>query len=276
MPRFTFILKRGWFSCSAAVCFSILLPTLPWTSPDVAAPISVRFIEGAVHGFLVIRTISGKIIASGDLRQTVTAKGVNSRTVFHFKDGSMSEEAVVFTQSRVFSMQTYQMMQRGPAFAADTEISLDRNPGQYRVKTKAHDDNKEKVLTGPLNLPGDIYNGMVFTVAKNLPGSVRQRVHIVAFTPEPRLIELEIIPAGKQNVAVAGVGKTAIHYVLHPQLGTWLKLFTKLTGHTPEDNHVWILADPVPAFVKFEGPLYMSGPVWRIELASPHGTDVKP
>jgi hypothetical protein len=31
---------------------------------------------------------------------------------------------------------------------------------------------------------------------------------------------------------------------------------------------VWIVTEDVPAFVKFEGPLYM-GPVWRIELAAP-------
>jgi len=275
MPPFIAILKRGCFTSSAIVSFLILLPVLPWPPPDVAAPIPVRFVEGAVHGFLVVRTIDGNVIASGDLRQTVTAKGVNSRTVFHFKDGSMSEEAVVFTQSRVFSMQTYQMMQRGPAFAADTEILLDRPSGQYRVRTKAHKDNKEKTLSGTLHLPADIYNGMVFTVAKNLPPSVHQSVHIAAFTPDPRIIELNIIPAGKDKVVVGGLGKTANHYVLHPQLGAALKLFTKLTGHTPEDNHVWILADPVPAFVKFEGPLYMSGPLWRIELASPHDTDVK-
>jgi hypothetical protein len=39
----------------------------------------------------------------------------------------------------------------------------------------------------------------------------------------------------------------------------------------PPDNHAWIVTADVPAFVKFEGPLYMNRPVWRIELTSPGG-----
>ena len=30
------------------------------------------------------------------------------------------------------------------------------------------------------------------------------------------------------------------------------------------------ILDDVPAFVRFEGPLFTTGPVWRIELTSPH------
>jgi len=37
----------------------------------------------------------------------------------------------------------------------------------------------------------------------------------------------------------------------------------------PPDIHVWILGGEAPAFVKSEGPLYLGGPIWRIELVSP-------
>jgi hypothetical protein len=40
-------------------------------------------------------------------------------------------------------------------------------------------------------------------------------------------------------------------------------------GKQPPDTHVWILGGDAPTFVKFEGPLYSGGPVWRIELSSP-------
>jgi hypothetical protein len=65
------------------------------------------------------------------------------------------------------------------------------------------------------------------------------------------------------------LAKTAIHYVFKPQLGAWLKLFTTLLGRVPPDYHAWIIADEVPAFARFDGPLYTTGPIWRIELASP-------
>ena len=40
-------------------------------------------------------------------------------------------------------------------------------------------------------------------------------------------------------------------------------------GKEPPDNHLWILDDAAPAYLKSEGPLYVGGPSWRIELTSP-------
>jgi hypothetical protein len=234
-----------------------------------AAEVPVRFAEGVLHGFLVLRSADGTQVAQGDLLQVARDGSVTGRTVFRFGDGSLFEETVVFTQQRVFLMQSYRLITRGPAFPKDTEISLDRATGTYRVKTKDHKDGKETVLDGKLDLPTDVYNGMVFAITKNLPSGAAETVHYVAFTPEPRIIGLEIAPANKQKVLVGKLEKTAVHYVLKPQLGIWLTLFATLLGRVPPDEHAWVLADDVPAFVRFEGPLFIGGPVWTLELTSP-------
>jgi len=208
-------------------------------------------------------------MASGDLLQTVRDGDIRSRLVFHFKDGSVHDETAVFTQRNVFTLQSYHLVQRGPIFPEDTEISLERASGKYRVKTRARKDGREKVLDGTLDLPPDVYNGMVLTVVKNLPAGAGETVHMVAFTPAPKLIKLELAPAGEQKIVVGGSEKSATRYVLKPILGIWLKLFASLLGRMPPDNYAWIVTADVPAFVKFEGPLYMNGPVWRIELTSP-------
>ena len=44
---------------------------------------------------------------------------------------------------------------------------------------------------------------------------------------------------------------------------------TKCNPKIPRDSHGWIVAPGAPMFVRFEGPLYL-GPVWRIDLTSPH------
>jgi hypothetical protein len=238
-----------------------------------ATPVAVRFVEGVSHGFLVLHTVNGVLIASGDLLQVRRGGEVESRMVFRFKDGSVFDETVVFTQQRVFTMQSYRLLRRGPAFTEDTEISLERTSGKYRVKTKARKDGREEQLDGTLELPPDVYNGMVATVAKNLPKGASERVHIVAFTPTPRLIQLELAPAGDHKVMIGNFAKTATHYVFKPLLGSWLKLFATLLGRVPPDYHVWILTEEVPAFVRFEGPLYMTGPIWRIDLTSPRWLD---
>jgi hypothetical protein len=193
--------------------------------------------------------------------------------VFRFKDGSLYDETVVFTQERVFTMQSYHLVHRGPAFTEDTEISLERASGKYRVKTKAHKDGQEQVLNGTLDLPPDVYNGMVITVAKNLSKGASETVHIVAFTPTPRLIQLEFAPGGEQKVLIGELGKTATHYVLKPRLGPLLNLFATLLGRAPPDSHAWIIKDELPAFVRFEGPLVTMGSAWRIETTGPRWPD---
>ena len=252
------------------ICGVLCFTVLPlWLWPLQAAPVAVRFDEGVTHGFLLLRTVDGNLIATGDLTQIGRGGKVESRMSFRFKDGSLFDETVVFTQKRVFAMQSYHLVQRGPAFAEDTEISLQHESGKYYVKTKSHKDGKEEAIDGTLELPPDVYNGIVITAIKNLPKGAGATIHLVAFTPKPLLVELEIQPAGGHKMLVGQLTKTAAHYVLKPHPGPWLEFFAKLFGRMPADNHVWIIDDGAPSFARFEGPLDPMGPVWRIELISP-------
>jgi len=235
--------------------------------------VAVRFTEGITHGFLALRTPDGALIAAGDLAQVARRGAVETRTVFHFKDGSLWDETVVYTQERVFMLQSYRLLQKGPTFPEDSEVSLEREAAKYRVKTTARNGAKEAVLDGAFTLPPDTYNGMVITVAKNLPKGARATVHLLVFTPTARLIQLEIAPAGEHKVLVGQLAKSATHYVLTPKLGAWLKLLTTLTGRSPPDSHAWIFIDDAPSFVRFEGPLHSAGPVWHMELTSPRWPD---
>jgi hypothetical protein len=254
------------FPGRAAAGLLVLMAAMLWQRPLAAASVPVRFPEESLHRFLVLSTPEDVFIASGDLLLVGRDGEVESRLEFHFKDGSVFDETVVFTQRDVFTMQRYRLVQRGPVFPEDTEISLERASGKYRVKTRSHEDGKAKSIDGTIDLPLDAYNGMVPTVLKNLSDGARQTIHMVVFTPAPKLIKLELVPAGEEKMLVGGSEKSAIHYVLKPVLGIWLKLFASLLGRMPPDNHVWLVPADVPAFVKFEGQLFMNGPVWRIEL----------
>ena len=249
------------------VCFLIFALLLSCGCQVQAAPVPVRHIEGMVRGFLVLSNSKGVRIASGDFLQIGQGGEIKTRTVLYFKDGSLHDETAVFTQQRAFIMKSYRLVQKGPAFTDEMDVTLNRATGKYRVKVKGRKDGQEKVLEGKLDMPLDVYNGMVPIVAKNLKGA-KAIVHIVVFTPTPRVVELEMIPSGKEWFLIGDLKKGALHYVLKPQLGM-LKLPATLLGRTPPDNHVWIITAEVPAFVKFEGPLALSGPIWRIEMASP-------
>ena len=243
-----------------------------WAHLAAADPVAARFPEGIAHGFLVLRTTDGALIASGDLLQFVRRGEVESRMVFRFKDGSILDETVVFIQRRVFAMQSYRLLQRGPVFAEDTEVSLERS-GKYRVVTRSRKAGEEEVLEGKLALPADTYNGMVLTIAKNLDKGARETVHMVAFTPAPRLVQLEVVPAEEHKVLVGELEKSATRYIFKPRPGAWLTMLATVLGRMPPDSHAWIVTEELPAFVRFEGPLHPAGPVWRIELASPRWPD---
>ena len=252
----------------------VLLAMLLSPHPLAADAIAVRFVEGAMHGFLDLRTFDGTLVASGDLLQVSRDDGaVESRMVFRFEDGSIFDETVVYTQKSVFALRTYKLVQRGPAFPEDTEVSLERASGKYRITTGPPKDGRSNVEEGTLDLPADVYNGLILTVSKNLPQGAGGTVHVVAFTPKPRVIEVQIAPAGEHQVKVGVLTKTAVHYVFKPKLGGGLTFFAKLAGRFPPDSHVWIVPDDVPVFVRFDGPLFTSGPVWRIELTSPRWPD---
>src|SRR5205814_9279855 len=142
-------------------------------------------------------------------------------------------------------MQSYHLVQRGSAFAEDIEISLERATGKYRVKTRARQDEREQVLEDTLELPPDVYNGLVLTVAKNLPKGASETIHYVAFTPTPRLIQLELAPAGERTLVTGEPAKTATHYVPSPSPCNWLNLIATLSGPGPPDSNARILNDEV-------------------------------
>src|SRR5690242_15348580 len=72
--------------------------------PAAGAPVTVRFSEGIAHGFLLVRSLAGEIIGQGEMTQVVKDGDlVESHLVFNFKDGSLHDEKVTFSQQRVFT-----------------------------------------------------------------------------------------------------------------------------------------------------------------------------
>ncbi len=272
-PRFIYYAFILSFKPWVTLGLSVLLTVLLWPRELTAATIPVRFVEGVTRAFLVVRTVTGAHITQGDLFQIVRGGEVESRMVIPFKDGSVFDETVVFTQRGFFALQKYHLIQRGPVFTEDTKISLERALGKYRVETKNHKDGQGHALDGTLHLLPDVYNGMVLTVAKNLPKGTSETIHLLAFTPTPRLIQLKLEPAGEHKVLVGELEKNAVHFVLKPKLGIWLGLFARLLGRVPPDYHAWIILGEPPAFARFAGPLTPTGPVWLIELAVPRWPD---
>lgn len=237
-----------------------------------SAPVPVRFSEGLTHGFLVVRSAAGDVVGHGEVTQMVKEGGVaESRLVFRFKDGSLHDEKVAFSQQRVFTLIRYQLTQRGPSFPEQMEVVVDRGSSSYEIRARSGEDGKEKVLSGEIDMPKDAYNGMLVTTLLNLPKGATETVNVLAFVPEPTAIALELAFVGEQAIRVGDQSRKALQYAFKPDIGPVKKFLGTMLGKLPADFHYdcYILADEVPGFVRFEGPLQLMGPVLSIELISP-------
>jgi hypothetical protein len=234
-----------------------------------ADPIQVRFPEGTIHGFLAVRTKEGKLVATGENLQNVRGGTVTSRLLLRFLDGSTSEETTVFTQHRVFRLVSDRVVQKGPAFKAPMEMSVDAKTGDVTVKTT--EDGKEKTYSEKLQLPEDLANGMLGTLVKSLRWDVpRTDVSLVVATPKPRIVKAVVTPFGKEPLAIARRKRRVLHYKVVIELGGVAGAIAPLIGKEPPDGHVWILGGEAPTYLMSEAPIALGGDSLHMELVGPY------
>src|SRR5690349_21738845 len=104
---------------------ALTVPVLLLASAKPAALVPVRYPEGIVHGFLVLRSVSGEVLADGALLQTTRGTEATSRLVFHFKDGSLMDETAVYSQRGSFRLLRDHAVQKGPSFPTSLDATFD-------------------------------------------------------------------------------------------------------------------------------------------------------
>ena len=246
-----------------------LFPLLLTSSVLSAEPVAVRYREGPLHGFLILRTLEGTVIGNGDLVQVPHGDRITSRLVFRFKDGSIDDESAVYSQRGVFQLISDHHIQKGLSFPQAIDMSLETSTGQVTVRF-SDKDGKERVTTDHFDFPTDLANGLVPTFVKNIrPDAPQTTVSFLTAGPKPLLIKLVISPGGKDRFSIGGFYRRAIRYSVKVEIGGILGLLAPAVGQQPPDTQIWILGGEVPTFLKWQGPAYGGGPIWRAELASP-------
>jgi hypothetical protein len=239
-----------------------------------AEPIPVRHVEGTVHGFLALRSKEGHVLAVGDLFQVVRGDRVTSRLLFRFKDGSIDDETAVFSQRGNFQLITDHHIQKGPSFPNPLDLSIDVRSGQITVRSTGK-DGKQEVKREHLDLPPDLVNGLILSIAKNIsPETPETKVSMVVASPKPRLVKLAISPHGEEPFSLVGSSRKAMRFEIKIELGGVAGMVAPLIGKQPPNIQIWIIGGEAPAFVKEEGFLYQGGPIWTIQLTSPVWPDL--
>jgi hypothetical protein len=119
--------------------WALLLPSSVLSQSAVV----VRYTGGLVHGFLVLRTLEGNVLADGEVTEVAHGDRVTSHLILRFKDGSTNEDTVVFSQHHTFRLVSDHLVQKGPAFKQPIDVSVDGSTGQVTIRY-TDDGGKEK------------------------------------------------------------------------------------------------------------------------------------
>jgi hypothetical protein len=251
--------------CSVVICAAgILLPVFGTN----AEPVTVRHVQGYLHGFVVLRDLDEKILASGDMTQTPGANRITAVLSLHFKDGSLYTETSVFSQRRVFRLLSYKQVQRGPSFKTQQTLNVDTSTGKVSIQYTDM-NGAVKTIDDKLDLPADLANGVLPTLLADADPKAENTLSMLVTTPKPRLVKLKISPSEQDSFTIGGAGAKATHYIVKIDLGGVTGAVAQVAGKQPPPIHFWVAAGNAPVFLKSEGPLFEDGPIWRIELASP-------
>jgi hypothetical protein len=252
-----------WIGRATSIVWFLLIAALAY-----AEPIAMRYPEGPARGFVELSDSSGTTIAHGELVQWLERRTVVSQLVIRFNDGSLYDELIRFSQNPVFRLLSYKLVQKGPSFAGSSEIEFDHS-GRYRVRSKKTSDGKEEEATGTTDIPADVTNGMTSLMLKNLRPGTSGKGHLMAFTPKPVVLEVTLRPEGEDKFWIGEAERVATRFVIEPRVTGVKGAIAHVTGKQPSAFRMWIAQGKAPVLVRFEGPLYLDGPVWRLELSAP-------
>ena len=232
-------MRRGWAA-------GLLAVALLAATPVAAEPVKVRLKEGNSRGFLALRPPGGDPIAYGELGQRPSGTLIANRLLLNFKDGSVYDETVTFSQDGLFRLEAYRLTQRGPSFPL-TEVAFDRRSGRYTARTQDGKEGKVETASGELEMPADLYNGMALTLLKNLPARATATAHMVAFMPKPRLIKMGLAQEGTDSARVGGATRKANRYLVKLEVGGLTGVVASLVGKEPPAHDDVLFGDVVPS-----------------------------
>ncbi len=228
-------------------------------------PVPVHHVQGTTHAFLVLRAESGAVLGYGELLQIVHGDRVKSRLTYHFHDGSIDDDAAMFSQGAAYHLISDHHIQHGPFFSKNSDVLVEES-GNVSIRTVSK-DGKEKVETNHIDLPPDVSNGFTGTMLLSAsPKSRPFKLGLVAPTGKGRLIQLSVEVAGEELFSpVLGVRRKATVFRVHPELGGVVGVVAPIVGQQPKDVFIWILEGEVPGLVREIGPLEQGGQVISVE-----------
>jgi hypothetical protein len=220
-----------------------------------AEPVVVRLPvrEGPTHGFPVLRDSNGVKLADGEFTQQVENDRLRIKLVYTYAPNHRIEENAVLRQEPELIQEewSWQEIREG---AVIRNYTVDFANGQATVRKSEKTDSKPQAKDLKIE-PGRTFAGFGFTLAlvalrERLIAGETVELRAVGFTPQPRLVTVEISYVGLDEMKMAGRLVSGAHFLIHPKIPGIVRVFLKAP-----DNHLWLIHPGPAGFLRSEGPL---------------------
>jgi hypothetical protein len=220
--------------------------------PGLARSVPIHEAVGSLHGFPSMSDAAGTIVADGELTQQVRGDRLVVRARWRFQDGRTAEEEDAFRTRPELSQERFSWVER----RGDRELrrfEVDFTTGRAFAATARgdHVDRRDARLDLP---PGRSFTGYGTALAASelpldAPGA-KAELAFVAFTPEPRVVTLEVRRGAEEDVPAAHRTIACDRFTLHPKL----PFPVSVVAHA-RDAHLWFTHRPPRALVRAEESL---------------------
>lgn len=247
--------------------FQAEIPPLQAATANEAQDASRRgsYLAASARGFPAIRGLDGQTLADGDFAQWAEDERLHVRIQYEFLDGRRVDERAAFRHT--------------PGIEQDSWSWHETRNGEtlrrFEVDLRTGSATGEKHERGEIERfseefdaePGRMFAGFGFSFAirdhrETLVGGEPIELEAVAFTPEPRVVTVELSYRGVERMQMAGRTLRGERFDIEPQIPWIAELFVDAPG-----SRIWLTHPPPAEFLRFEGPLLEpDDPVVRIDL----------
>ena len=239
-----------------AVALAVMLPLS-------AAAIEWNAYEGATRGFPVLRDQSGKKIADGDFAQWTQNGRLHVKITYTGGSRRIVEQAV-FLQRPELTQEAWSLRE---LHDGKLQRLFEVNFAKGIATATKHNGEALEEWSDDVNVePGRAFAGFGFSLAIRAlrPRLIRGehvKLQAVGFSPNPRVVTVELSYAGVDRVQMSGRTIRADRFIVHPKVPLIARLFVDVP-----DAQIWLTTPPV-TFLRMEGPLAEpNDPPARIDL----------
>jgi hypothetical protein len=216
------------------------------------------------RGFPEMRTLSGQRLAGGEYVAWIEHGQYHLSQTYRFPDGRVVEEKTSFDRTPLAqrkwvwreSLNGVDLRRFEVDFASGRATAMVTDKSSIKTWSSKIDVEDGKTFCGL---------GFVQAIVNDKPKIVsgeNLKLKAVAFTPKPRVVDVEVSYSGVDQMLQASQPLKGDHFVIQAKLPVPVKFFVK-----PPDNHVWLAHLEPTAFLRSEGPLLEpNDPQVRIDL----------